>query len=384
MPKLTLARAVRAFAALALVCALVIFLGLPPSAERPPAPAAVGDSEQARTIAAMRPPKRARPLIAVIGANDGTETTDYLIPYGVLKRSGVADVIGLSMAPGPMTLMPSLTILPEGTASAFDRLHPDGADYVIVPAMFTRDESVIVDWIRSQAAKGATIVGVCEGARILAKAGMLDGRRATSHWYAINGIKAAHPSLVYARDRRYVADRGVVTTTGVTASLPVSIALVEAIAGRERAQALAGDIGLSNWREDHNSEAFRLDRAAASTYLLNSLSLWNYRTLDFAIADGVDEVSLALVADAFSRTQMTNVIAVSKSSGPVISKDGLAIVTEERNDHASEANDLASMTRERPVIALDKALSAISDRYGRATADWVALTLEYPRSGAAP
>ena len=104
----------------------------------------------------------------MIGANDGTETTDYLIPYGVLKRSGVADVIGLSMAPGPMTLMPSLTILPEGTASAFDRLHPDGADYVIVPAMFTRDESVIVDWIRSQAAKGATIVGVCEGARILA------------------------------------------------------------------------------------------------------------------------------------------------------------------------------------------------------------------------
>ena len=56
---------------------------------------------------------------------------------------------------------------------------------------------------------------------------------------------------------------------------------------------------------------------------------------------------------------------------------------ERRNDPASEANDLASMARERPIVALNKALSAIGNRYGRATADFVALTLEYPRSDAA-
>src|SRR5688572_26200286 len=56
----------------------------------------ISAAEQQATIAAMRPPKRARPLVAVIAQNDGAETTDYIIPYSVLGESGAVDVIALA------------------------------------------------------------------------------------------------------------------------------------------------------------------------------------------------------------------------------------------------------------------------------------------------
>ena len=119
--------------------------------------------ERDATIAALKPPKRQRPLIAIIGINDATETTDYLMPYGILKRADIADVVTLATAPGPMTLFPALKIEPQATIAEFDARHPDGADYVIVPAMSRDDDPAALQWIRSQSARGAIIIGVCVG-----------------------------------------------------------------------------------------------------------------------------------------------------------------------------------------------------------------------------
>ncbi len=86
-------------------------------------------------------------------------------------------------------------------------------------------------------------MSICDGTLVLANAGLLEGRRATGHWSEIDDVAKAHPTMQRVRDRRYVVDRGVVTTTGVSASVPVSLALVEAIGGRDRATALAREIG---------------------------------------------------------------------------------------------------------------------------------------------
>jgi hypothetical protein len=92
----------------------------------------IAEGEAAATMAALRPTKRQRPLIAIIGANVGTETTDYLIPYGILRRADVADVMPLATEPGPVTLYPAPKVEPQATIAGFDARHPDGADYVIV------------------------------------------------------------------------------------------------------------------------------------------------------------------------------------------------------------------------------------------------------------
>jgi putative intracellular protease/amidase len=156
-------------------------LSLPPNTETAGAPP-IADEEAEAILAALKPPKRERPLIATIGINDATEATDYLMPYGILRRSNAADVVALATGPGPVTLYPALTVEPQATVAEFDAQHPDGADYVIVPAMSRNDDPAVLEWLRSQAAGGATMIGVCAGATVLAQAGLLDGKRATTHW----------------------------------------------------------------------------------------------------------------------------------------------------------------------------------------------------------
>src|SRR4051794_22154256 len=73
---------------------------------------------------------RSKPVVAVVGFNGGTELTDFAIPYGVLARSGAAQVLAVATQSGPMTMRPALKIQPNATIGEFDARFPDGADYV--------------------------------------------------------------------------------------------------------------------------------------------------------------------------------------------------------------------------------------------------------------
>src|SRR5688500_9772265 len=161
-------RVVLGVAALLLVGFAAWLLLLPPAPEPEVAPP-IAKAETDAMLAALEPPRRQRPVIAVVGINDATETTDYLMTYGILRRADVAEVVALATEPGPVTLYPALTIEPQGTIADFDARYPDGADYVIVPRMSRDDDEAALHWIRSQAAKGAVIVGVCAGARVVAE-----------------------------------------------------------------------------------------------------------------------------------------------------------------------------------------------------------------------
>ena len=168
--------------ALAAAVGLAWIFWLPPAPERramPPIPQAETDA----ALAALKPPKRQRPLVAIVGINDSTEATDYLMPFGILRRADIADVVALAMEPGPVTLYPALRVMPQATVAEFDARHPKGADYVIVPAMEPDDDPAALEWIRGQATKGAIVIGVCAGAKVVGNAGLLDRKRATTHWF---------------------------------------------------------------------------------------------------------------------------------------------------------------------------------------------------------
>ena len=113
----------------------------------------------------------ARPLVAILAQNDGTEVTDFLVPYGVIAGSGAADVFAVSTAEGPVALWPGLTIVADTTIDAFDQTHPEGADFVIVPAFHDADNAVSRRWLQTQARKKATApVSICDGALALSLA----------------------------------------------------------------------------------------------------------------------------------------------------------------------------------------------------------------------
>src|SRR5262245_60861816 len=78
---------------------------------------------------------RPRPVVAIVGLTRGTETTDYLIPYGVLTASEAAQVFALGTESGAIQLMPALKVEPQATVAEFDARFPEGADFVIVPAV---------------------------------------------------------------------------------------------------------------------------------------------------------------------------------------------------------------------------------------------------------
>jgi putative intracellular protease/amidase len=363
-------------AALVAVGFAVWLFTLPPAKAVATAPP-IAKQEADATIAALKPPKRQRPLIAIVGINDATETTDYLMPYGILRRAGVADVVLLATKPGPVTLFPVLKVEPQATVAEFDAQHPQGADYVIVPAMSRDDDPAVLAWIRDQAAKGAVIIGVCAGAKVVGNTGLLDGRRATTHWYYLKELRSKHPAIHTVRDRRLVVDRGVATTTGITASIPMSLALIDAIAGRDKADAVGQGLGLTRWDLRHDSSAFQFTRPFAVTAIRNTLAFWNREKFGIELVPGVDEVSLALVADAWSRTSRSRAVTFAGTAGAVETSNGLRILPDQVASGWPAERRLPPIGDLQPAKALDQALLGIEARYGSKTSSFVAMQLEY-------
>jgi transcriptional regulator GlxA family with amidase domain len=348
----------------------------PPETPQPPVPA----DEAKAMLDGLKPPKRARPVIALIGINEGTETTDYLMPCGILRRADVADVILVSTAPGPVRLFPALRVQADLTVAEFEMRHPNGADYVIVPAMARDDDPAALAFIRRQAGMGAVVIAVCVGGMVVANTGLMDGRRATTHWYYRKALYDRHPAIRRAPDRRMVMDRGVASTTGISASMPMALTLIEAIAGRDKALAVAHDLGVSHWDARHDSDAFRFNRPFALTVMGNSLAFWNRESLALALSAGMDEVALALVADAWSRTYRSRATMFASSGQPQRSRNGIRILPDQVVDQIPGPHMPFSVDL-KPAQALDQALRDIAARYGGNTASSVAMQLEYPGWG---
>jgi putative intracellular protease/amidase len=352
-------------------------LSLPPAATET-APPPIGKQEADALLAALKPPKRQRPVIAIIGINDATEVTDYLMPYGVLRRSNVAEVVLLATKPGRVKLYPALEVEPQATIAEFDARHPDGADYVLVPAMSRDNDAVALEWLKNQSAWGATIIGVCAGAKVVAEAGLLDGKQATTHWYYLKELRGKHPTVRYVTDRRLVADRGVATTTGITASMPMALTMIEAIAGREKAEAVGREVGVPQWDAGHDSDAFTFTRPFALTAIRNTAAFWNRERLGMELTPGVDEVSLALVTDAWSRTSRSRALTFSRTS-ETLTRNGVRVIPDHIAASWPAEHLLPTVGTQQPARALDGALRGIAVRYGSRTADFVAMQLEYPR-----
>ena len=88
-------------------------------------------------------------------------------------------------------------------------------------------DAALVDWIRDAAGRSRRVTSVCSGAFLLAAAGLLAGRRATTHWRVCDLLARLHPGVEVEADRIYVRDGRVWTSAGVTAGMDLALALVE-------------------------------------------------------------------------------------------------------------------------------------------------------------
>ncbi len=100
----------------------------------------------------------------------------------------------------------------------------------------------LLEWLRREAAKARRYGSVCSGAFLLAAAGLLDGRRVTTHWAVADRLANDYPALTVDRDALYVCDGRVRTAAGVTAGMDLALALVEEDLGREIALRVASQL----------------------------------------------------------------------------------------------------------------------------------------------
>lgn len=116
-------------------------------------------------------------------------------------------------------------------------------DTLVVPGAYspggTAPDDLAVEHVRRLACLSRRIVSVCGGASVLAAAGLLDGRRVTTHWRACAELASRYPSLRVEPDCIFVRDGNVYTSAGVTAGMDLALALVEEDLGRPAALAVA-------------------------------------------------------------------------------------------------------------------------------------------------
>ncbi|MEU0272261.1 GlxA family transcriptional regulator [Streptomyces sp. NPDC006307] len=97
----------------------------------------------------------------------------------------------------------------------------------------------LIDWLRVHAPRAERLVSVCTGAVLLAEAGLLDGRRVTTHWAFCDHLARDHPAVEVDPDPIFVRDGNLATSAGVTAGIDLALALVEEDLGRDTALTIA-------------------------------------------------------------------------------------------------------------------------------------------------
>jgi transcriptional regulator GlxA family with amidase domain len=123
--------------------------------------------------------------------------------------------------------------------------HPS-LDLVVIPGGYgtrsQRENPVVLDWITRQRHGGALTTSVCTGAFLLGAAGLLDGKRATTHWTTIDGLRDIHPAVDVLADARVVDEGDIITSAGVSAGIDMALHVVRRLHGDEVARRTARDM----------------------------------------------------------------------------------------------------------------------------------------------
>lgn len=129
--------------------------------------------------------------------------------------------------------------------------HPP-VDVLVVPGGVVTAElemPMVADWIQRAAANAHVTASVCTGAFLLAKAGLLNGKNATTHWEDVEEMRTLFPAVTMLDDRRWVDEGNIVTSAGISAGMDMSLHLVERLAGRDLALLTARQLDYE-WRDD--------------------------------------------------------------------------------------------------------------------------------------
>lgn len=187
------------------------------------------------------------------------EVLDFAGPYEVFttasrvfKRANPSlpepfSVFTVARAASPVRSRAGLLVHPDHSFAS----HPH-IDLLLVPGGIVTKElgaPVVTAWIAATAATAKHTASVCTGSFLLAQAGLLDNRSATTHWEDIQEMEVLFPAVRMVKQRRWVDEGSIVTSAGISAGIDMSLHMVERLAGRELALLTARQLDF-DWNED--------------------------------------------------------------------------------------------------------------------------------------
>jgi putative intracellular protease/amidase len=204
----------------------------------------------------------------------GFTALDFIGPYEVLHRLPDAEVRFVWHEPGPITADSGALVI--GATHSF--AETPSPDVILVPGGMTtiehaRDEALL-HWVRSAHRTATWTTSVCSGSVILATAGLLDGKRATSHWSVLALLKRLGVNAV--GDERVVHEGDIVSSAGVSAGIDLALWLAGQIGGEDRAKAIQLGIEYDPqppFDSGHMSKASAKTKAAATALLARDVAI---------------------------------------------------------------------------------------------------------------
>jgi putative intracellular protease/amidase/YHS domain-containing protein len=190
--------------------------------------------EPERFVKAGRGEERRRSVVILIF--EGMELLDFAGPAEVFAGAGY-EVSTVAATRDPVACAGLINLTPRYTCADCPR-----SDIIVVPggsiSTVAKDKRVN-EWLARASGEAEVTLSVCTGAFVLARAGLLDGKEATTHWGAIETLRRQYPKVTVRADRRVVDNGKIVTSAGVSAGIDGALHLVDRLSGRVKASETA-------------------------------------------------------------------------------------------------------------------------------------------------
>ncbi|MCC5815441.1 MAG: DJ-1/PfpI family protein [Leptospira sp.] len=317
---------------------------------------------------------------AVIIANDkGTEITDLLIPFYFFSESGQFDVRIVSQGTEPIYVWKGLFLLPHMTLEMVDYI----PDIIIVPAIFEPFDEKIIQFLTKHAE--SKILSICEGARLIGETNKFNHFSITSHSSAMDELQTKYPKLKWIKNKKYIVDRNLISTAGVSSAVEGSLKSLEGFIGKKETNKLMKKIHYpyASIQEDHNSLEVGF---GDKIQILKKVIFDNDPKIGVELVDGADEFQLAAYLDAFNRTFPYRIETFGKQI--VQSKNGLyffktgnytnydiGICANQCEEYQGHIHQKINMTRS--DFYFDEALNQINLLYGKRFSEVTRKLLDY-------
>jgi putative intracellular protease/amidase len=281
-----------------------------------------------------KPVPEGRLAVAVVLGASGSVITDALGPYEVFARSQEFFVYTVSASRPTAMLSGGLAVVPDYSLEDLDAGLAPEPEVVVVPAVAApngKKEAPLREWITRRSDRGAHLLGVCNGARLLAATGLLDGRRATAHWSSIRSLERSRPQVDWVRGQRYVQDGTLTTTAGVTSGVFGALRLVEQLAGAGEAQRVGQELAYPGW-SPHGPIEIRAQRWAPHdlAYLLAVVFPWLRPTVGVGLVQGVGELEVAAPFEVYASSFAARTVPLA-AQATVTTRHGLRLVATPAN-----------------------------------------------------